>query len=190
MKAAQHLLYRGYRKTKPVIFLSQNREERRPIIGSDKIYAKACDILLAKAGFEALRGNSTFVNPKSNMASIWTTPIYKSKQRTTGSVYIIFPFNGFKFTYSDRYTNVAASDYTWWDINSSNLLNFLQNKIKTPPTNKELTQMALKFVETNGFEKDNFVNALKEEHDIWFKGKYIAFLMNNFDLLIKNRIYE
>ncbi len=165
------LLYRGVSREKeiPNIFLSQNRTDRRVVLGSNLYTGKVCDLYLKTAGFTALRGSSTFCNSELRRTVGW------------GETYIIFPLNGFKFTYSLEFTGCSASSYIYPAVVDKRSLEdyFSPNSNGIfPLSNKTLKDEANKFVKVNKFYKTNLNVALNKQRDIWFQGKFIAFKYN------------
>jgi len=82
-------LYRGA-PSDEAVYKSQSRENRTPK-DSLKPMQKMFDDELVKLGMKALRGNSIFVTTDPKIANSYTRD----------SVYIIFPEDGFNFTYLD-----------------------------------------------------------------------------------------
>lgn len=82
-------LYRGQDDTALPIFVGYPRANRQPK-DTDEDAQKALDKALTLMGFKALRGNGLF-----------TTPSY-SQAEGYGNAYMIFPKNGFSFTWSTK----------------------------------------------------------------------------------------
>jgi hypothetical protein len=59
--------------------------------------------VVKEAGFTTLRGNSLFCNSSLNKADNWGKP------------YVIFPLNGFSYTYSAKFSGMSAAGYTFAD---------------------------------------------------------------------------
>lgn len=103
MKKAKKLLYRGTNNAADV-FYGKPHIKRRPTDTSPLIQLKV-DKLLTAAGFKALRSNSIFASSSYGQAEEY------------GDVYIIFPKNGYSFTWSSKH-------YDW--IPNLNSLNDFQ----------------------------------------------------------------
>jgi len=171
-KTTHKILYRGVKKGGPDIFLGQPREHREVVAPrvESQPYAELCDLYLKTMGFSALRLSSIFCNASSNKASPW------------GNVFMIFPFNGFTFTWSKLRTDMSAMHYIWGERHFNNPfhenLRALSRLRKGEPIDMpEETKLALaeKFVSINRFDQSNFEEALLSDFDIWFAGRYIAF---------------
>jgi len=173
---ADQLIFRGIveRHTKGPVFLGSSRERDRTVDGTSSALAmKICDTYLRTGGFEALRGNSIFCGDESE-AKKW------------GELYMIFPINGFKFTYSIDHTGSNADDYMLPACRSgvgdyfSNALGKVKcpvlSKIPNPiELNKKFLEIeAQKFIKTNKFRKTNLAHCLQLGHDFWFVGNFLA----------------
>jgi len=86
------VFYRGL-KTWPdgmdPAFVGQSREDRQPK-DSDTDQTRLFDAALASSGFKALRSNSLFVSSSISVANDYGKP------------WVIFPLDGFDFTYTNR----------------------------------------------------------------------------------------
>ncbi len=102
MVANKQLLFRGMNITKSV-FIGHPKENRKPKDSSVKDQ-QLFDELLTIAGFTALRSNSIFCTASVSHASDF------------GNTYIIFPMNGFKFTWSPMYKDVIIREHSFFDI--------------------------------------------------------------------------
>jgi hypothetical protein len=89
MRQAKQLLYRGIKTKVPDIFVGIPRQDRSPL-DTPKGHNEQINTLMSKAGFTAIRTNSIFCS-----GSVWETGMY-------GKNYIIFPKNGFDFTWSTK----------------------------------------------------------------------------------------
>ncbi len=124
---------------------------------------KFVDQLLKKAGFTALRSNSLFCTGDINEA--WGYGSYNAP-------YIIFPFNGFQFTWSK-----IINDFTLYfgltDMFIANEYFALVNGIPKPT--KTLTDMTPKqFISKFKFSNTNITAAIKSKQEILISGKFIA----------------
>jgi hypothetical protein len=89
MREAKSFLYRGIKSTKGDIFLGRPRANRNAVDTKGSIQ-KEVDKFYTAAGFTALRSNSIFCCGDINTAISYGDP------------YIIFPINGFAFTWSPK----------------------------------------------------------------------------------------
>ena len=104
---ASRLLYRGFNSNEPVI--RGRSHDRRTPLDSSSVTTQEFDRRLAALGFKALRSNSVFC----------TGNVERAKE--FGKPYIIFPIDGFDFTYCvDKYdvslTHTPSPDdpeYAW-----------------------------------------------------------------------------
>lgn len=78
-------------------FVSQSRQDRRPK-DSGRNTTTYFDNVLSSAGFTALRSNSIFVTSKIGLADDY------------GDVFMVFPFNGFTYTYTNRKDVIIDSE--------------------------------------------------------------------------------
>lgn len=112
-KKSKKLLYRGAKKS-PGSFLGLSRQDRRSIEGAFATDAMVQgDIFLKAAGIKALRSESIFCN----------SDFYKAKNY--GTLYMIFPLNGFNFAYSKIHTSLAMIDY---DFPTLSIFNKIQKE--------------------------------------------------------------
>jgi hypothetical protein len=97
-RKAKKVLYRGLdakpHYTPEEIFISQPTTNRRPM-SSPKDTQAAFDKIMSERGFKALRGNSIFCTSDKFFAAGY------------GSPFIIFPVDGFSFTWSKRHADVV-----------------------------------------------------------------------------------
>lgn len=179
VRKSKNILYRGaiHKNIKSKIFMA-NSKPRVSVEGNKATnYQKLCDTYLSLAGFKALRGNSIFTNSEYRMAKFW------------GNTYLIFPLNGFEFTYSKKYSGVPAADYEYpsfevngqeiydYDYSSKSMLKYF-NRLKS----SEQIELSKKFVATNQFNCTDLKYGLTEHKDLWFTGNYIAISMDLCDI--------
>ena len=86
MKNTETLLYRGIRQSPPAMFHGKSRDNRNPLDSETKTQL-TIDFYLSNSGFTALRSNSIFCTSKSSVTKGY------------GTMYLIFPINGFEFTW-------------------------------------------------------------------------------------------
>jgi len=98
LKSQQCLvLFRGVRDTPSAVFQGNGRKNRRPKDSTHSV-SQVFNYCLQHLGFPARRDNSTFVTTNSRLAEEF------------GNVYMIFPKNGFKFTYTAHNDMVLSTD--------------------------------------------------------------------------------
>jgi len=85
-KSAGKFMYRGFSSNQPIV-RGRSWDNRVPVDSDDKL-SRHFDDMLNKLGFKALRSNSIFVTSALETASYF------------GTSYIIFPINGFNYTYT------------------------------------------------------------------------------------------
>ena len=159
----KRFLFRGVKKGGPDIFIGQPREKRKVVGSGFQEYAELCDLYLKTMGFSALRLSSIFCNSSPHEAAEW------------GRLYVIFPMNGFKYTWTPKHSGVPASDYDYSFLPEEIIDTlFRDEKIDIPPL-PLLKKQAKEFVLKNGFKSTHFSEAIGSSHDIWFMGRYIAF---------------
>lgn len=91
-------LLRGVRNATQDQFKGKTRENRRPMDTGEKSH-KALDNMLSTAGFETNRSNSIFCSTSRAQANMY------------GTTYVIFPINGFKFLWSEKYKDLYSDFY-------------------------------------------------------------------------------
>jgi hypothetical protein len=85
-KNGGRFMYRGFNSNQPVV---RGRSwDNRVAVDSDPELSRRFDDMLKKLGFKALRSNSIFVTSMFRTAKYFGTP------------YIVFPTNGFNYTYT------------------------------------------------------------------------------------------
>ena len=85
-RIAEKLMYRGFNSSQPVV-RGMSHRNRVPLDSDEELSARF-DMFLKKLGFTALRSNSIFVTSNFITAKYFGTP------------YIIFPINGYDYTYT------------------------------------------------------------------------------------------
>ena len=160
MKKAQMFLYRGvdYSITPSPIFMANSPENRLPK-GQTFHEQRILDLLLSLSGYEAVRSNSASCS--STLAEI----------SRFGRPYIIFPINGFDFTWSKLISDVGSNEILSrsldiWD--ASHAAKIRANKEKVAEWGAE------EFVNKWEFQNENMVAALESGNEISINGKYFA----------------
>ncbi len=150
IKQSRRLLYRGVDTAKSIDFgfIGKSTNERPPL-SSPRWLQEDTDFKLLSMGFKALRSNSIFCVADNNIA------------RGYGTVFAIFPFNGFSFTWSEVLSDLYVDLYQ----SNSVYTNLIQKMHKMSPET---------FVENYKFNNTDMVKGLKSRHEILISGKYIA----------------
>ncbi len=165
-------LYRGITNEYIPIFIASARDYRRPKDTYIK-YQEAIDNKLKDAGFTALRGNSIFVTGEKYAALNY------------GSVYYIFPLNGFTCTWGLSYD--LTSDFA---LNAENW-NYCEEMDELQPTDEQikkslktshhrmyfdLQELTLEeFVKKYEFHNNEYLgDAITTGREIYIRGQYIA----------------
>jgi hypothetical protein len=129
MKATSSLLYRGLLNTEIDAFYGKSRKYRRPLDLKPSIQ-EFFDNAMRSVGMEAVRSNSIFCSSDLDQAMGY------------GSTYIIFPKNGFKFSWSPIVRDLA-SKIGGYTIEELSTLGITYQKVKTRAREIEKTIKAL-----------------------------------------------
>lgn len=161
---------KDYRKTHRILYRGLRRVDDNIFVGTSPINRKSVDLPMLiqnifddkfkQLHFDARRSNSIFCVP-----SAWTANKY-------GNAYMIFPINGFKFTWSPKV----------WDL--YNYIGGLENASKevVKDTIMITKSMSLKeFQKEFKFINENFSKALKTSNEIYIHGKYLALNYYKYD---------
>ncbi len=145
-------LYRGipYFSTNFDIFIAET-PINRIALSMPKTIQKIIDSKLEESGFTALRSNSIFCSGSNSFASLYG-------KLSNGKNYIIFPLNGFSFTYSEKIYDL----FLYYSRNISFPAD-LHNNISS----KE-------FVSKYKYTNKNLGTGIKCGNEILIHGKYIA----------------
>lgn len=178
-------LYRGVSENKvksEKSFIGKSLDFRPSSIRNNEVnikYQIIFDLLLKYAGFDALRTNSIFCTSNINTASS-----YIGKD---GNTFIIFPMNGFKYTYSDIHSGKSAYQFKYDKLHFNVYYNI--DATQTPNSNfqKEVINniklICNKFIKENKLHKTNISKAMIVNDDIWFTGQYVAVNIEYYDIL-------
>lgn len=113
-KSEKKFLYRGIRNTPYDAFVGKPRQDRKPK-DSSVGQQERLDTALASAGFKALRKNSIFATSVGSRAAMY------------GQVFLVFPKNGFHFTWSTRFDDLIIDDMIYHDYEAGKLEAILYN---------------------------------------------------------------
>lgn len=157
--------YRGLANTKEPFLVGQSKENRAPRQTKPQVQVRM-DKVLGKLGFTALRSNSIFVT------SDYTTArgVYAS---AAGIVYVIFPLDGFTYTWSpnvhdffvdgiDPYTK----GYGYKTYGMPTIPQFMLNTANLGDLKW--------FKRYYGYKDTDLEQALRTESEVMIRGKYYA----------------
>lgn len=150
-------LYRGMKMGHSYVLLASSQDNRKPKDTPENIQIKI-DNRLKEAGFKALRSNSIFCSSNYYIAAAYS-------QEGFEGVFIIFPLNGFNFTY-----NINAGDlYSYYGLKNGNSRTemFMHDLESDIPSSEH-------FCETYGFRNEDLGRAIINYKEVYINGKYIA----------------
>lgn len=157
MRSSHTLLYRGYSsgdgKKLQDIFIGNPRTDRDPMSNGSEVQNQI-DNWFKQVGFKALRSNSLFTT-----SDFMTAREYSN---TIKDVFIIFPLNGFNFTWSSLIHDLY--------IYGPKELGFTSDHFMWYPPKISAEQ----FIKRSAYSNKNFIDALKTRHEILINGKYLA----------------
>lgn len=141
-------------------FFISNSPENRPPLNTGRLTDTAINRKLFAADFEARRDNSIFC--------------YSNPKQVTkyGKPYMIFPFDGFNFTYSKYYdlttdlVPIGWNDHELEDDFDDDEDEYCTELIDNTDVNA--------FITDHGFKNDNINTALLSNVEIYVQGKYVA----------------
>jgi hypothetical protein len=172
-KHAGQVLYRGINNVDDniSIFHGKSRDNRRTMNTRADI-SEMLDNGLKNSGMIAVRSNSVFCTSDIDDAMYY------------GKSFMIFPLNGFVFTwnvkYKDFYTNYMANKFS----NPFHSITERDAAIEEFREDSERENFAQKYSFTNM----DFVKAIESEHEIMIHGEYYALRRADYKGLIKNQI--
>lgn len=146
MKIASMFLYRGVQGSNQPIFTNITPWNRKPI-GQTKPQQKTLDKILKLGGFKSLRSNSICCSST------------ESEIRKFGVPYLIFPRNGYAFTWSSKIADIGSD---------GNFAKLIWNMYE--PSYKSATSIINSF----GFKNNNMAAALESGNEITIHGEYMA----------------
>lgn len=164
MKQTNKILYRGIANpmNRAVLntFIGRSRDKRETLDTPNEIQKIFDDVLRAN-NFIALRSNSIFCTSMRDFATGY------------GLVYLIFPINGFKYTYSPY-----IEDFT----------EFLAD-IHTGAQFKKFLNKRPNFI-SESFKQTDFETGLRSENEIMIHGQYYAFNASKYDKILRKAILK
>ena len=168
MRSVEQFLYRGVKVggsnigspwkprhlqgSAPSIFKASSREDRKSMDTPNQIQ-NMIDGALKSSGFKALRSNSTFCSG------------YQAAAKNYGVPYLIFPINGFDFTWSMRFADLYSNFVEDLTINSSRMDEFMKSFEYDP---EEWIFGVAKY------NNSSLEAAIKSNHEIMIRGEYYA----------------
>lgn len=164
MLSAKRMLYRGMLAYNLPEFIAMSRNDRRSLSRLDLAH-NTFDLLINQYGFTANRSNSIFCTSIEHLAAGY------------GSVYYIFPVNGFDFLWSNRVSDLMANpSEVFYDLKD------YSEKIELDPA-----RASQEFIRKWKFKDTDFSNALISGNEILVHGKYYAFEKEKYkDLFLTN----
>ncbi len=146
---ANKFLYRGVTTTSTPVFVGRPRDKRTPT-GQSESQQAILDMLLKASGFKALRSNSISCISDENVSEAFGIP------------YLIFPVNGFDYTWSKWINDIGSS---------SALVRVLTRYRRKDQVDYEDVDA---FLRDTGFRNNDLEGALFHDHEVSIAGKYIA----------------
>jgi hypothetical protein len=158
MQSANQFLYRGIRGGAPAEeFVGRSRDDRRAKSSGYELQ-RNIDNALKMGGFKALRSNSIYTISNIGVAS-WYGP-------ATG-IYIVFPINGFDFTWSPKVEDLYVDiDRLYSDVPIHVKSDFVYGD-----PNKEALELFLKLAQ---YQQTDLDEAIMSGNEIMIHGEYIA----------------
>lgn len=155
VKAANNFFYRGHINKAPDIFIEQPRSDRRSL-STPKHISNYIDKWFEENGFDVRRSNSSFVTGSKGLATTYQRWMDK------GSLAIVFPTDGFKFSWSPKVRDLFIKilpelDYDYKGLNPWNgvkAFNAIGSKILSD------------LLKVSKYQTDNIVDALKSRNEI------------------------
>lgn len=147
MKSAGRFLYRGLFNSAPEMFHGRPRENRQPLNKHRLQSQLMFDAALSKQGIKANRSNSIFCSGDLSQAYVYAD--------NDKDVYLIFPINGFDFSWSPHVRDlVSEPNYRW-----------------NQQTEQEFYD---KYIISQEYTNTNFDKALISGYEIMIHGEYYA----------------
>jgi hypothetical protein len=167
MRQTKKFLYRGV-DGKPSVFKSRPREARRPRDNAPELH-HAINAWLREHGFYAVRANSLFVTSLFGMTDQYGKP------------YVIFPVNGFKYTWFQK----GAGDLF---IDMQNMYGSSATQLKPGDDPVEMVDKLMKKVHPTD---QNIVVAMRKNNEIMLAGmEYYAIDYLKYKKLLRHVVLE
>lgn len=156
MIEANRLMYRGTTTAPSAAFYGRSRDNRTSVNLKGGIQ-EAFDEKFRNHGFTALRSNSIYCTGASG-----DTQMY-------GATFIIFPVNGFTFTWSPKIDDLLFRIQKYFGVREHQLT----PEILASDFTDEL-------FESMDFRKDDLAAALESKNEIMIRGEYYAFFSGKY----------
>jgi hypothetical protein len=152
------LIYRGM-KTDNSVLLRSIRNDRRPVEmdpGAAEMLVKA----YTAAGIEANRQNSIFATAEIDTAGAW------------GNVFIVFPLNGYKFSYFTEF----KGQYAFYSVQRAAKQALALRNAKHEIDEQQQIAQVVRYLNQVGLTNENLTYALQQNCELLFTGtQYYAF---------------
>jgi hypothetical protein len=160
MREAKQFLYRGFKSTPSIAFLGKSREDRRPS-SSAATFHRNINLAFAAAGFVANRSNSIFATSNIGDASVYAAG---------KNAYMIFPIDGFQFTWSPKIDDLYVYEYRLFgdDELAHTRRSMFYNYDDASP---ELIQ---EFLKKSKYTDKDFGAAVMSGNEVMIHGQYYA----------------
>lgn len=149
-KSTKNFLYRGDSNHIEDFFIGRTKEDRNPL-NSMPHEQIGFDAAIANLGFKALRSNSIFCTTKRMWAASY------------GRCYIIFPMNGFDFTWSPNVSDFYQANFRIRDWDA--------------------------FARSCDYKNSDLVGALSSTNEILIHGKFVA-IQSKFSDELKRALFR
>lgn len=157
MQQTNCLLYRGMDYLSPDPWAAAFSKPDRLPFGQSLVEQEALDDIFKMGGFSSLRRNSISCTPNIMHASGFGVP------------YMIFPQDGFSFTWSKMCSDIGGDRILSKDIN-----NLIATILNLPEANKDVAPYYAEFLKTWRFSNTDLPAALESGNEISINGHYLA----------------
>lgn len=157
MQQTNCLLYRGMDYLFPNPWAAEFSKPDRYPSGQSSGQQKTLDDIFKMGGFSSLRRNSISCTPNIMHASGFGVP------------YMIFPQDGFSFTWSKMCSDIGGDTILGKDIN-----NLIATILNLPEANKDVAPYYAEFLKTWRFSNTDLPAALESGNEISINGHYLA----------------
>jgi hypothetical protein len=165
MKKSKKLMFHGFKSdlNPNEIFIGKPRFDREPS-DTEKNHQDFLDKALTSNGFKALRSNSIFCSSSVNQTEDY------------GEVYIIFPLDGFSFTWSTIHSDWVIKEHDLFFGNYRILSGGLNDiSVNLESKLKDILK------EKNALKKNNKYSILQNNTDFGIIKKFVTQLIDKFD---------
>lgn len=172
IKKTRKFLYRGYMQKQLTAFKGQSRNNRQPL-SFDIDIANKLDDMFDYEGILAKRSNSIYCTSSIDNAGFYTNykPGSMGGPKVHSNVYIIFPINGFHFSWASKTSDLFGDWSAWSD---SPMLR-----------NNEYDEL----IEKYGITDRDLGMAIRSGHEILISGQYYAFNEQTFGGYFHNKLF-